>query len=140
MKIVKILSVSLLLTVAMLNHAAAAAPVSSFRLNETPARTIIVKHPLAADANKYFSTMKILSFEIFKPGTKDDMARIVASLKNDPAVETVSEGAVTGGDYYAVTLVLKSEKSKEWFIAEFKKAGLNTIKMNNNPVIAVENL
>jgi hypothetical protein len=140
MKLLKIFSLSLLLM-----SATAVIGLNDNSKNntfyvETPAKTVIVKHPLADDANKFFSSSTIINFEIYKPGTKEDLARIVAALKNDPAVESVNEGTITGGDYYAMTIVLKTEKNKSWFVAAFKKAGLNTIKMNNKPVIEVEKL
>jgi hypothetical protein len=140
MKLLKIFTLSLLLA------SANAVIGSNGKFNnktffvETPAKTVIVKHPFAEDANKFFSSSTIINFEIYKPGTKEDFARIVAALKNDPAVESLNEGAVTGGDYYAITIVLKTEKNKSWFVAAFKKAGLNTIKMNNKPIIEVEKL
>ena len=140
MKILKTLSLSLVLTGAMVNSALANTRVNSVYSNETPAKTVIIKHALANDANKFFSSSTVISFEIYKPGTKEELAKIVASLKKDPAVESVNEGVVTGGDYYAMTIVLKSEKNKAWFVAEFKKAGLNTIKMNNNPIVEVDKL
>ena len=140
MKLIKILTLSLLLTSAT----ALIGSINNFAAKvffvETPPKTIVVKHPLADDANKFFSSSVVINFEIYKPGTKEDLARIIAALKNDPAVESVNEGAITGVDYYAMSIVLRTEKNKSWFIAAFKKAGLNTIKMNNKPVIEVEKL
>ena len=37
---------------------------------------------------------------IFKAGSKDDVLKIINSFKNDPAVESCSEGVLTG-DYLA---------------------------------------
>jgi ABC-type glycerol-3-phosphate transport system substrate-binding protein len=139
MKMFKTLSLSALLTLAAVNTASATSAVVSAFYNETPVKTVVIKHPMANDAAKFFSSSKIVNFEIYKPGTKEEVAKIIASLKKDAAVESVNEGVVTG-DYHAVTIVLKSEKNKEWFAAEFKKAGLNTIKMNNNPIVEVDKL
>jgi len=139
MKMLKTLSVSLLLTCAMVNNVSAISPLSAAYYNETPVKTIVVKHPMANDAGKFFSASKVVFFEIYKPGTKDEKAKIISSLKNNPDVETVTEGAVVG-DYHGITIVLKTEKNKQWFVSEFKKAGLNTIKMNNNPIVEVDKL
>jgi hypothetical protein len=140
MKLFKILSLSLVLSVAMLSAAPlrALSPLGVY--NETPAKTIILKHPMAADANTYFASGTFFHFEVYKPGSSDDVAKIVAALKSDPAVESVSLGALTGGDYQAITLTLKTAQNKAWFISEFKKAGLNTIRINNNPVVPVEKI
>ncbi|MES2680962.1 MAG: hypothetical protein V4635_13805 [Bacteroidota bacterium] len=139
MKMFKILSLSALLTFAAVSTASATSGSVSAFYNETPVKTVVIKHPMANDAAKFFSSSKIVNFEIYKPGSKEEFAKIIASLKKDAAVESVNEGTVNG-DYHAVTIVLKSEKNKEWFAAEFKKAGLNTIKMNNNPIVEVEKL
>jgi hypothetical protein len=64
----------------------------------------------------------------------------VTALKSDPAVESVNVGALTGGSYQAITITLKIAQNKAWFINEFKRAGLNTIKINNNPVVEVEKI
>jgi hypothetical protein len=140
MKLFKILSLSLVLSTTLLS----ATPPHFLQLlvayNEIPARTIILKHPMAADANKYFASGTFFHFEVYKPGSSDDVAKILAALKSDPAVESVSLGALTGGDYQAITLTLKTAQNKAWFISEFKKAGLNTIRINNNPVVAIEKI
>jgi hypothetical protein len=36
--------------------------------------------------------------------------------------------------------VLKLNKNKAWFIKSFKKAGLKTIKINNNPIIEIDKI
>lgn len=107
--------------------------------SETPAKTIIIKHPDAADANVYFSKSTVVSFEVYKAGTKDEVAKMIKSLKSDANVQSVSEGSLTG-DYQSITITLKAAKNKAWFASEFKKAGLNHIKINNNPVVEVEKM
>jgi hypothetical protein len=81
----------------------------------------------------------MLSFEIYKPGNTDFVKAVIASLKSDPNVQSVTEGAVTG-DFYAVTISLKSAQSKQWFINSFKKAKLANIKINNNEVVSVDKM
>ena len=140
MKTLKTLSVSLLLATAFLSHAVVSAKNTCVvNINETPAKTICLKHPAAADANKFFSEITMLTFEVYKPGAKEDIAKIISSLKNTPGIETVSEGHLTG-DYQAITITLKSAKNKAWFTAQFKKAGLNTIRINNNPIVEVDKM
>jgi len=139
MKIFKILSLSLALTAFMLHSASLQAGTGKAIYSETPAKTIVFKHPLANDANTFFASGTVFNFEVYKAGSKEEVAKIVAALKSDAAVELVNEGTITG-DYQAFTLVLKSAKTKAWFAAEFKKAGLNTIKLNNNPVVEVEKM
>jgi hypothetical protein len=104
--------------------------------SETPARTIFIKHPAAQNVDGFFSTTTALMFEIYKPGSSEDMAKIISALKKDSNVEMCAEGAITG-DYHMVNITLKSAKDKAWFAALFKKAGLNNIKINNNPIVEV---
>ncbi|MEO6303237.1 MAG: hypothetical protein ABIP51_08690, partial [Bacteroidia bacterium] len=102
-------------------------------------KTVCIKNPAAADAGKFFSEVTVVSFEIYKAGSQDEVAKIAASLKKDAAVESVTEGKATG-DYQSMTLVLKSAKNKAWFASEFKKAGLNTVRINNNPIVEVDKM
>lgn len=108
-------------------------------LNEPPAKTIMFKHPGAENATTFFSGSKVYNFEIFKAGTAAEMEAIVKSLSADKAVESCTKGNLYG-DYLSVTLTLKSNKDKAWFIAAFKKAGLNHIRLNNHEIIAVDKL
>jgi len=140
MKIFKTLSLCLALSAAMLSAAPLRALPPMGTYNETPARTIILKHPMAADAGKFFASGTFFSFEVYQPGSAAEVNKIVAALKSDPAVESVSVGALVGNSYQGFTITLKAPQSKGWFISEFKKAGLNTIKINNNPVVAVEKI
>ncbi|MDO8999714.1 MAG: hypothetical protein Q7W45_08115 [Bacteroidota bacterium] len=140
MKILKSLSISLLLGAAIVNsNAFGKNNTSIVNFSEIPAKTVCIKNPNAVDVNKFFSETTILSFEIYKPGSKEEITKIINSLKKDAAVETVSEGKLTG-DYQSITLTLKSTKNKAWFAAEFKKAGLNTIRINNNPIVEVDKM
>jgi hypothetical protein len=140
MNTLKTLSVSLLLATALLSPVVVSAKKTHVvNFNETPVKTICLKHPAAADVNKFFSEITMLTFEVFKPGTKEDVANIISSLKNTAGIESVTEGNLTG-DYQAITISLKSAKNKAWFTAQFKKAGLNTIRINNNPIVEVDKM
>lgn len=137
MKIIKSLIVATLLVTAGAN--ATENETSKLVYSETPAKTVCIKHPEAADVNKYFSTSTVVMFEVYKAGTQGDVAKMIKALKSDSNVQSVTEGALTG-DYQAITLTLKSAKDKSWFISEFKKAGLSHIKINNNPIVEVDKL
>lgn len=108
-------------------------------VKETPAKTICIKNAMAADANKYFSTTTSFYFEVYKPGSKADLVAIIDKLKATEGVENCTPGNVTG-DYYAITLTLKSAKDKAWFAKTVKEAGLGHIKINTNEVVEVEKM
>jgi hypothetical protein len=139
MKIVKLLSITLLLSLATYSASAQAGVALTGLSAETPAKTVFFKHPDAADVNKFFSEGKTYMFEVYKIGTKEDLAKVIKSLSSDAAVENVKEGIVTG-DFQAILMTLKTTKDKAWFKEQFRKAGLKTIKINNNPIVAVEKL
>lgn len=140
MKILKALSISCLLGASVINSTTVANNNSNVtNFTGIPAKTVCIKNPNAADVNKFFSETTVLSFEVYKAGSADEIAKIVASLKNNKGVESVTEGKLTG-DYKSMTLTLKSAKNKAWFASEFKKAGLNTIRINNNPIVEVEKM
>lgn len=115
----------------------AASPAGIY--NTMPDRTVVIKHPAAANVNTFFSSGTLFNFEVYKAGSKVEINKMLEDLKNDPAVESVTLGALTG-DYQAFTLVLKAPKNKAWFVSAFEKAGLNTIKVNNNAPVAVNKL
>lgn len=108
------------------------------RFSETPAKTIVIKNP-SANAATFFSSTTTLYFEVYKAGTKEEIANIVKTLSKNSNVRSCSEGLLTG-DYQAFTLDLKTTMDKEAFAKLFKSAGLNTIKINNNPVVAVDKM
>lgn len=108
-------------------------------LKETPAKTVCIKNAMANDANKFFSNTTSLFFEVYKPGTKADLVAILDKLKAVEGVENATAGTITG-DYYAITLTLKSKKDKAWFSKAFSAAGLGHIKINNNEPIEVSKL
>lgn len=140
MQILKTLSLSLLLSTVFVSgslksHVTSVAGIYS----ETPAKTICLKNPAAMNTTEFFSSTTTLMFEVYKAGSTEDMAKIIAAFKKDSNVQDCVEGTVTG-DYAAITLVLKAKKDKTWFSGLFKKAGLNTIKINNGPVVAVDKM
>lgn len=135
MKILKTLLVSAMLTGASANVIGGNLPAAIY--SETPVKTIVIKHPDAADANKYFAKSTIVMFEVYKAGSKEDVAKIIKSLQSDSNVESAAVGNLTG-DYQAITLTLKGAKDKAWFVSQFKKAGLNHIKINNNQVVEID--
>lgn len=136
MKIIKILLISCLLT----GSAATANPIINTTFySEIPAKTICIKHPNASEPDKFFSTSTNLMFEVYKAGSKEEVEEMIKILKSDSNVQSASEGRLTG-DYQAVTISLKNTKDKAWFVALFKKAGLNTIRINNNPIVSVDKI
>ncbi len=112
---------------------------SYLSIKELPAKTICIKHPLAADPVKFFSTGTSFHFEIFKAGTKSDLLSIIDKLKKVEGVENCLPGNVNG-DYFSVELTLKSVKDKAWFMNAFKAAGLDHIKINNSEPTPLEKL
>jgi hypothetical protein len=141
MTILKTLSITLLLAGSMVSSAALTVnpSVESVFNTDYPAKTIVIKNMAAEDINKYFSTGTIFNFEVYKVGSKADIDGLIALFQKDGAVESLNMGTTTA-DFQAFTLVLKSAKDKQWFINAFKKAGLNTIKVNRNAVVEVEKL
>jgi len=98
-----------------------------------PPKTIVIKHPAAADVNRYFAEVTVLRIEIYKVGSNEDLNTIIEALKKDKAVESISIDQLNG-DFQALTISLKKGQGKQWFISWFKSAGLATIKINNDPV------
>lgn len=106
---------------------------------ENPARTVFIKHPGAEDTKIFFSGTTTLLFEVYKVGSKEDITKILTAFRSDGAVESITEGKLTG-DYQAFSLILNTAKNKEWFAKTFKKAGLNTIHINNHPTVPVDKM
>jgi len=137
MKLIKTLSLAFLISAANLNANALNLNKNLNIYTEPPVKTICIKNSAAGDVNNFFSHLTVLNFEVYKPGT--ELAKIVKALKSNSDVESCIEGKATG-DYQAITLTLKNQKDKAWFAAEFKKAGLGHIKINNNPIVEVEKM
>lgn len=135
MQILKTLSLTLLLSAATVSVSSAQTTPKTVS-SETQPKTVIVKHPAANDPATYFSMSPMFNFEIYKPG---DINKIVDILAKDPDVQMAKVGGVNG-DYYMINFSVKSIKDKTWFAALFKKAGIEMVKINNNPPIDVEKL
>ena len=107
MKIIKTLTFTLLFAAAVVNSSIYGNNKSLvLKIDDTPSKTICIKNPAASNTTDFFSKTTQFSFEIFKAGSKDDVLKIINSFKNDPAVESCSEGVLTG-DYLAISLTLK---------------------------------
>lgn len=139
MKVFKTLALACLLAGAATNGSASNL-IPPVKLQEsTPARTIVIKNMEAEDLDKFFSNVTMLNFEVYKVGSKADIANLIAEVQKQAGVESLNLG-VTTGDYQAFTLVLKKAQTKQWFVALFKQAGLDHIKVNRRPVVQVEKL
>ncbi len=108
-------------------------------VKEIPAKTICIKNGMANDVNTFFSNATSLFFEVYKAGTKADLVEMIDKLKAVDGVENASAGTING-DYYAITLTLKTKKDKAWFAKAFAAAGLEYIKINNNEIVEVAKL
>lgn len=140
MKILKISLVTFLLGASVVTLAEPTLHHPLFQQSApVPAKTIFFKNMAAEDVDKFFSDNTVFSFEIYQPGSKAETDALIATLKKDPAVESMNEGTVTG-DYHAFTLVLKQTKSKQWFSNTFKKAGIGHIRINRRDITAIEKL
>lgn len=116
-----------------------AGAVNNIVLSDPPVKTICIKHPAAENAGTFFSGSKVYDFEIYKAGTPAEIDAIIKSLNGANGVESCVKGQLYG-DYQRVTITLKTNKDKAWFIAAFKKAGLGHIRMNNHDIVAVDKL
>ena len=81
MKILKTLSVYFLLGAAMINSTASASTINTvINLSEIPAKTVCIQNPSAAVVNKFFSETTVLSFEVYKSGSKEEITKIAEEL------------------------------------------------------------
>lgn len=139
MKKLSLYSLFIMMSLSAVTTASVNSNIEKVVLKETPAKTICIKNAMASDANKFFSTTTSFYFEVYKPGSKAELVAIIDKLKATDGVENCTPGNVTG-DYYAITLTLKSAKDKAWFAKTVKAAGLGHIKINNNEVVEVEKM
>ena len=139
MKILKTLSVAVLLTGALVSSTVYG-KVNPTIINyaEIPAKTVVLKHPAAENTTNYFSSATVITFEVYKVGAKAEMDNVTKVFLKEGA-ESCIPGGLTG-DYQAYTISLKTAKDKAWFAATFRKAGLNSIKINNNAVVSVDQM
>lgn len=110
--------------------------INDYPFGETPAKTIVIKNPMADDANAFFSATTVYFFEVYKIG---DVKAVLDVLKKNKDVESCSANNAIG-DFTPINLVLKSSKNKAFFIALFKSADLNTIRVNHKEVMATEKM
>jgi len=139
MKIIKTLSLSIIIVLANLQ-------VSAFNFEnnltvsiETPAKTVCIKAAGANNANVFFSTSSAVAFEIYKPGNAEELSAIVKKLKATDGVENVMTGKATG-DYQMLNVVLKTNKDKTYWISLFKAAGCGHIKLNADPIVELDKI
>ncbi|MGE0567846.1 MAG: hypothetical protein AB7O73_07845 [Bacteroidia bacterium] len=103
---------------------------------ELPPKTICIKHALAGDADKLFSTETKLTFEIYKAGNSEELEKMIASFEANDNVDEVIKGSLNG-DYQQIQIAFNDKVSKKIVVQMFKDAGLTYIKLNNS---AVKNL
>jgi hypothetical protein len=139
MKLIKTLALSLILSTVVITATASNKLITIAKAVTTPDKTICIKNPNAADADKFFSTITTLNFEIYKPGSVEFVNSVVETLRKNPTIASVTIGKVTG-DFHAITIVLKSANSKEFFVGNFKRAGLFNIKINNNDAVSLDKI
>ena len=101
--------------------------------------TICLKHPAAENAATFFAGSLVYQFEVYKVGSNDNLTKVIAAFQKENDVESITVGALTG-DYQALQLTLKKQKNKDWFAATFRKAGLNTIRINRREIVPVDKM
>lgn len=134
MKIIKAFALSIILLSAVCAKADQSAAILC--IAETPAKTVIIKNSAAGNVDQFFATSTSISFEVYKIG--DDKA-VLTQIKKNKDVQSCEAGKATG-DYQSVTVTLKSAKDKAFWVALFKSAGLNNIKINNSEIMPVEKI
>ncbi len=102
-----------------------------------PNKTVVIKHPAAADANRFFAEVTVFRIDIYKAGSKEDLEKILVALRKDKAVESCTLDQLNG-DFQAINISLKQGQGKAWFTAWLNSAGLTHIKINNDPVKALD--
>lgn len=130
---------SFLLATAFIPSPGSKHPATHTLLAIIPERTVIIKHPGAEDTDKFFSGSLTFTFEVYKAGSKEQVAEIVETFQQEEAVQSLVAGKKTG-DYQAFQLTLKTARIKPWFTEAFQKARLHTILINNHPVVNVDNM
>lgn len=139
MKTLKIVALSVLLVGTTSLTTKANTNTIKINLLDLPAKTVCIKHPEAADANKYFASATVINFEVYKAGSTAELDKIVKTLSTDKNIESCTAGKVTG-DFSAITLSLKTAKDKAYFVGLCKKAGLTHFKLNNNTAVEADKL
>lgn len=103
------------------------------RAQVVPPKTVVLKHPAAGQLNSFFAQTTVFTLYLYQYGTQQDLQALLLKLKKDKAVNSCVLGTLTG-DYQALEVSLKQAQSKSWFVLWLKNAGLNSLKINNDPV------
>lgn len=111
----------------------------SFSQSALQPGTICLKHPAADNSAAFFSGSLVYQFEVFQVGSNENLSRIIAAFQKENDVESITVGTLTG-DYQAFHLTLKKQKNKDWFATTFRKAGLNTIRINRRDIVTVDKM
>jgi len=101
--------------------------------------TICLKHPAADNASTFFSNSLVYQFEVYQVGGAENLSKIISAFQKEKDVESITPGTLTG-DYQAFHITLKKQKNKEWFGATFRKAGLNSIRINRREIVPVDKM
>lgn len=102
-------------------------------LQQIPEKTVIFKDPAAADPAKFFSGATVYRMWIHKAGSNEEISKMKGAFEKNKSVQSCDQGT-TAGDYIELVLTLKKNTDKAWFVSTFKKAGINHIKINNEPI------
>src|SRR5688572_2195610 len=79
-----------------------------------PAKTVVLKHPEAADLNTFFAQNKNFTLYIFQCGSSDELADLLVKLGKDKTTSCIA-GALSG-EYQAIDVTLKNPQKKVWFV------------------------
>ncbi len=113
-------------------------PQAKLQNKVLPAKTVVLKHPDAADLNTFFTKNKNFTLYIFQCGSSEELLNLLLKLGKDKTASCMT-GALSG-EYQAIEVSLKSSQKKIWFVNWLKNAGLKTIKINNDQVKNIEQL
>jgi hypothetical protein len=115
------------------------APGKIHQTSAIPAKTVYLKHPLAANLDAFFAQTTVFTLYVFQSGSAQDLKLLIEKLRQDKALNSCVAGSVNG-DFQAVDVSLKQIQNKTWFVKWLKNAGLKTIKINNDPVKSIDEI
>jgi hypothetical protein len=107
--------------------------------SDIPLKTVVIKDGNTDDAGAYLSSVNIVRFWVYKPGSTADVARILKTLRAADGVTEVEEAGVSG-DYQEFVLRLKSARDKDWYRRTFAAAGLTHIQYNGGKPVELSKL
>ncbi|MCU0360387.1 MAG: hypothetical protein MUF75_06650 [Bacteroidia bacterium] len=113
------------------------APGKFHQTSAIPPKTVYLKHPLAANLDVFFAQTTVFTLYIFQSGSTQDLKLLIKKLSQDKALNSCVTGSVNG-DFQAVEVSLKQIQNKAWFVKWLKNAGLQTIKINSDPVKSID--